>query len=78
MVTKKATAKKVEATTVNTIKQSATATNKNVQATADVVVKEMVENATVVKNIAEKAAKELTKKVDFKDTTKQLKSTAKT
>lgn len=78
MATKKAKAKKVEATTVNKIKATATKVNKNVQATADVAVKEMVENTSVVKNVAEKAAKELTKKVDFKDTTKQVKATVET
>lgn len=77
MATKKAktTAKADTNKGINKIKNTATNVNKAVVATAGEVSKEMKENTKVVKNVAEKAAKELTKKVDFKDSTKKIKST---
>lgn len=80
MATKKAnkkTTKVVATSTVDNVIKTAASINKEMQNTAEVVAKEVTENGKAVKAIAEKAAKELTKKVGFDSSMKKIKSTTK-
>lgn len=79
MATKKATKtapKAAKKNTIETIKTTATQVNKEVTFTANEVAKDVMENGKAVKAVAEKAAKDLTKKVDFEGSTKKIKFTA--
>jgi hypothetical protein len=62
--------------TIENIKATATQVNKEVVATANEVAKDLMENGKTVKTVAEKAAKDLTKKMDLEASAKKIKSTA--
>jgi len=78
-VSKKATKTAPKAAAKNSmenIKTTATQVNKEVAFTANEVAKDVMENGKKVKAVAEKAAKDLTKKVDFEGSAKKIKFTA--